>query len=237
MTETAFLVNESEPGRAERLLDSAAELLLRWGYQRVTIEDVAKHAGIGKGTVYLHFRTKDALFLTVLLRAHRRILTGVADRMEADPIELLPSRLVRGSYLAIAADPVAKLLYLGDTEVLGRLAHEAAATMGGIAERRAEVMDRYIARLRAAGAVRTDLSPRDQLTIIEAVGLGFYMSGAGAGDDDPPHRAALLGHTIAAALESDTPDRAALAVAGVEIVTGMRSLITLIDEEWRRRVR
>src|SRR5688500_15379580 len=106
MTESAFLVNESESGRAERLLDSAAELLLRWGYQRVTIDDVAKHAGIGKGTVYLHFRTKEALFLTVLLRAHRRILSGIVDRMEADPIELLPSRLVRGSYLDVAADPV-----------------------------------------------------------------------------------------------------------------------------------
>lgn len=235
MTESAFLVNQSESGRAERLLDSAAELLLRWGYQRVTIDDVAKHAGIGKGTVYLHFRTKDALFLTVLLRAHRRILAGVVDRMEADPIELLPSRLVRGSYLAVAADPVAKLLYLDDTEVLGRLAHEAAATMGGIAARRAEVMDRYVARLRAAGAMRTDLPPQDQLTIIEAVGLGFYMSGAS--DDDPPHRAALLERTIAAALETDLPDRAALAAAGVEIVAGMRSLITLIDKEWRDRVR
>jgi AcrR family transcriptional regulator len=123
VTEPAFLVNESDAGRAERLLDSAAELLLRWGYQRVTIDDVAKHAGIGKGTVYLHFRTKEALFLTVLLRAHRRIFSGIVDRMEADPIELLPSRLVRGSYLDVAADPVAKLLYLGDTEVLGRLAH------------------------------------------------------------------------------------------------------------------
>jgi AcrR family transcriptional regulator len=235
VTESAFLVNESDPARAERLLDSAAELLLRWGYQRVTIDDVAKHAGIGKGTVYLHFRTKEALFLTVLLRAHRRIFTAVADRMEADPVELLPSRLVRGSYLDVAADPVAKLLYLGDTEVLGRLAHEAAATMGGIAERRAEVMDVYVDRLREAGAMRTDLPRPDQLVILQAVGLGFYMSGAS--DDDPPHRADLLEHAIAAALETGTPDRAALAAAGPEIVSGMRSLITLIDQEWRNRVR
>jgi AcrR family transcriptional regulator len=235
MTESALLVNESESGRAERLLDSAAELLLRWGYRRVTIDDVAKHAGIGKGTVYLHFRTKEALFLTVLLRAHRRIFSGIVDRMEADPMELLPSRLVRGSYLDVAADPVAKLLYLGDTEVLGRLAHEAAATMGGIAERRAQVMDDYAARLRAAGAMRSDLPQQDQLKILSAVGLGFFMSGAD--DDDPPHRADLLEHAIAAALETDAPDRVALAAAGPEIVTGMRSLITLIDQEWRRRVR
>jgi len=54
--------------RAERILDAAAELVLRWGYKRVTIEDVAKRAGIGKGTVYLHFSTRAALFVAVLIR-------------------------------------------------------------------------------------------------------------------------------------------------------------------------
>jgi AcrR family transcriptional regulator len=64
-------------GGTKRVLDAAADLLVRWGYHRVTVEDVARHAGIGKGTVYLHFRTKEALFLTVLLRSqHRRRLAG-----------------------------------------------------------------------------------------------------------------------------------------------------------------
>ena len=67
MTESANPVIGSG-GRLDRVLDAAADLLVRWGYQRVTIDDVARHAGIGKGTVYLHFRTKEALFLTVLLR-------------------------------------------------------------------------------------------------------------------------------------------------------------------------
>ncbi len=65
--------NES---RSQLVLDSAAELLVRWGYRRVTIDDVTAHAGIGKGTVYLHLRTKDALFLTVLLRATTRSSGG-----------------------------------------------------------------------------------------------------------------------------------------------------------------
>ncbi|MGH3566828.1 MAG: helix-turn-helix domain-containing protein [Pseudonocardia sp.] len=43
--------------REERLLDVATDLLVRWGYQRVTVDAVARQAGIGKGTVYLHFRT------------------------------------------------------------------------------------------------------------------------------------------------------------------------------------
>ncbi|MGW2198666.1 helix-turn-helix domain-containing protein, partial [Streptosporangium sp. NPDC001682] len=43
-------------GRADRILDAAAELLVRLGYRKVTIDDIARLAGIGKGTVYLHPR-------------------------------------------------------------------------------------------------------------------------------------------------------------------------------------
>src|SRR5688500_4144468 len=122
--------------RVERVLDSAAELLVRWGYQRVTIEDVARHAGIGKGTVYLHFRSKDALFLTVLMRVHRDVVERMTDRMATDPRAALPSRMVRHVYEEMAADPVARSLYMGDAEVLGRLAHEAADTLGELTARR-----------------------------------------------------------------------------------------------------
>ncbi|HEY3710665.1 MAG TPA: helix-turn-helix domain-containing protein, partial [Amycolatopsis sp.] len=60
--------------RADRILDAASELLVRWGSRKVTIDDVARRAGIGKGTVYLHWRTKDALFETLLTRAAADLL-------------------------------------------------------------------------------------------------------------------------------------------------------------------
>src|SRR6266508_6776089 len=54
--------------RAARILDVAAELLLRHGYRRVTIDDVARGADVGKGTVYLHWKTRDDLFQAVFER-------------------------------------------------------------------------------------------------------------------------------------------------------------------------
>ncbi len=33
--------------REERLLDAAATLLVRWGYRRTSIDDVAREAGVG----------------------------------------------------------------------------------------------------------------------------------------------------------------------------------------------
>jgi Bacterial regulatory proteins, tetR family len=49
---------QAEPGaqpderqrREERILDAAAALLVRWGFRKTTIDDVAREAGVGKGT-------------------------------------------------------------------------------------------------------------------------------------------------------------------------------------------
>jgi AcrR family transcriptional regulator len=222
--------------RAERVLDAAAELLLRWGYQRVTIEEVAKHAAIGKGTVYLHFRTKDALFLTVLLRAHHQVIGTMADRMDADPDEALPSRMMRSVYLDLAADPMARALYLGDPDVLGRLSQEASGTLGGLALVRDEVARRTLTLLRDAGCLRTDIGVDEQMHVLGAVGAGFFFVDALPGSPpDPVVRADLMAYAVAAALE--TPSAHVTPEVAAAVAEAYRSLISHVDDEWRRRVR
>ncbi|TQM42941.1 TetR/AcrR family transcriptional regulator [Pseudonocardia cypriaca] len=226
--------------RVERVLDSAAELLVRWGYQRVTIEDVARHAGIGKGTVYLHFRSKDALFLTVLMRVHRDLVERMVDRMDADAREVLPSRMMRHLYDEMAADAVARSLYLGDAEVLGRLAHEAAGTLGEISERRQEAVVEHFRLLTDGGCLRPGLDPESALYAFSAVGTGFVaVDGLGSGIPrlEVEARADLLERTLAAALETTDPPAAVLERIAPVISQRYRALLVHIDEEWRRRVR
>ena len=57
-----------------RILDAALSLFLRYGVKRTSIDDVAREAGIAKGTVYLYFDSKIALF------------AAVADRLCADTV-------------------------------------------------------------------------------------------------------------------------------------------------------
>ncbi len=52
--------------RADRILDAAAELILRWGYRKTTIDDIAKQAGVAKGTIYLHWKTREDLFMALI---------------------------------------------------------------------------------------------------------------------------------------------------------------------------
>ncbi|WP_232664199.1 TetR/AcrR family transcriptional regulator [Pseudonocardia sp. TRM90224] len=225
---------EQPPARVERILDAAAELLVRWGYQRVTIDEVARHAHIGKGTVYLHFKTKDALFLTVLLRTHRRVVGNLVDRMESDPEAVLPSVSSREVYLAVANDPVARPLYLGDPEVLGRLVQEAGGTMTVMVQKRSGALRHALEVLRAAGLLRADLDVDELLHVFAAVTTGFFVIDGAPAAVDVEKRADLLATTVRAAIEvpGRVPPDVAREVAGI-----YRSLITHIDDEWKRRVR
>ncbi len=64
-----------------RILDAALSLFLRYGVKRTSIDDVAREAGIAKGTVYLYYESKTMLFAAIaerlcadMLAAARRAL-------------------------------------------------------------------------------------------------------------------------------------------------------------------
>jgi AcrR family transcriptional regulator len=235
---------ESDPGsewaeRLDRVLDAASELLVRWGYRRVTIEDVAERAGVGKGTVYLHFPNKEALFLTVLLRGYRSVIGGVVERLRADPREALPARMTRSLFLALRADPVARPIYFGDTELLGRLAREATNTLGPLRRRGNEFALAHLRLLRDAGLLRTDRSVTEQHYLLQAVSTGFwYVESIPLPSAPAEHeaRAELQEYALAAALER--PDRPEPTPELAESVARLyESLIEHVDAEWRRRAR
>ncbi|MES2305456.1 MAG: TetR/AcrR family transcriptional regulator [Gemmatimonadota bacterium] len=59
---TAQRFQRRPEARPEELLDSALTVFGERGYRATTLEEVAKHAGVSKGTVYLYFASKDDLF-------------------------------------------------------------------------------------------------------------------------------------------------------------------------------
>lgn len=55
--------------RFERLIDAATRVFLDVGYRRAQMDDVARAAGVAKGTLYLYFESKEALFDATLRSA------------------------------------------------------------------------------------------------------------------------------------------------------------------------
>ena len=57
----------------EAILDAADRLLARYGYRKMTVEDIAREAGIGKGSIYLHFESKEEVVLSHVDRIVERL--------------------------------------------------------------------------------------------------------------------------------------------------------------------
>jgi AcrR family transcriptional regulator len=77
--------------RREEILDAAVKLFAQHGYADANTQHLADTLGVGKGTIYRYFATKEALFLAAVDRLMRRLIESV-DRATAaveDPLERL----------------------------------------------------------------------------------------------------------------------------------------------------
>ncbi|WP_326619426.1 TetR/AcrR family transcriptional regulator [Streptomyces decoyicus] len=190
--------------RADHILDAAGELLVAWGYGRVTIDEIARRAKVGKGTVYLHWKTKDALLLAVMLKTQSHIHQRQLERMRADPLEILPSRMMRRHFLDFQGEPVLRALYTDDADILGRLNDTAKKEFAELMGQGDRYLRRHLEALREHGLVRDDTDVHHQQYALLATSNGFFTAEALLSDRAPDTlevRADILARTIRSALE------------------------------------
>lgn len=65
--------------REQRIIDAAIELFLEESIDRITVSKIAVRAGIGKGTVYKHFLTKNEILIRIILDYEQNITTRLTD--------------------------------------------------------------------------------------------------------------------------------------------------------------
>jgi AcrR family transcriptional regulator len=78
----------------ERILDACYTELLTYGVRRLSIEDVARRAGMARITIYRRFANKPALVRAVILREGRRLLSDVDAAVAGVPAG--PEQIVEG---------------------------------------------------------------------------------------------------------------------------------------------
>jgi AcrR family transcriptional regulator len=81
--------------RREAILTAALDEFALRGFEAARLDDVAKRAGVAKGTIYLYFRDKESLFQE-LIRAMLAPLVAIIERMGAAdvPVALLSEHIV-----------------------------------------------------------------------------------------------------------------------------------------------
>src|SRR5438552_8364751 len=74
---------EASELRRLAILQAARTVFARQGYANTVVEDIAAQAGIGKGTLYLYFPSKEQIYLAALLEEARRLDANSRDAMAA----------------------------------------------------------------------------------------------------------------------------------------------------------
>ncbi len=173
----------------ERIVSSARELFARDGPE-AQMDEIAAHAGVGIGTVYRHFPTKEAL-LTEMVRVRFQEFAAIAALAEdtEDPRDALES-VMRRSAEAVEGDAGFQLAMMGSNELEWEGIEEQKAAL-------AAIVTRIIRRAASADVVRDDFTFEDFGMIMCGVTSTMYYKPGSA--DWRRHLAIILHGVLAPA--------------------------------------
>ncbi|WP_460523914.1 TetR/AcrR family transcriptional regulator [Flindersiella endophytica] len=166
-----------------RILRTAQRLFANDGLA-VSLDEIARRAGVGPGTVHRHFPTKEALYLAVVTDELERLVAEAKALAATDDPAALFTQLSR--MIAMGAENVAVKSALAAAEFDLR-----TAAPGIAADLRGQVAG-LLDRAQAAGAVRGDVTVEEVLALV----AGAFAAIRHANADNSRKRSAHLAQLI-----------------------------------------
>lgn len=156
--------------RNRELLLEAAKAVFSAGGPGASLEAVARRAGVGIGTLYRHFPTREALFEAVYRREVEQ-LSELAEQLgrEADPVEALR----RWLHATVAVTATKK----GMLTALALAAEIQAELYAQTGERMRAALGALLARGAASGALRSDFGPEEVIRALYGLVGSHYLRG------------------------------------------------------------
>jgi len=153
---TRPLRRDAERNR-QRILAAAAEVFNERGLE-VSLDEIARHAGVGVGTVYRRFRTKEEL-IEALFMDRLDMVAALGEEAFASPDPW--AGLV--SFMERMAEIMASNLGLRQMLMLGTYGRDLVAVAR---QRNAPLIERLVERAQAAGQLRADIRQTDIAFIV-----------------------------------------------------------------------
>ena len=155
----------------QRILAAAAEVFNERGLE-VTLDEIARHAGVGVGTVYRRFRTKEEL-IEALFMDRLEMIAAIADEALASPDPW--SGLV--SFMERMAETMAGNVGLRQMLMFATYGRDLVAVAR---QHNAPLIEQLVQRAQAAGQLRTDIRQTDiallVLVLTETTQLAYAAS-------------------------------------------------------------
>jgi len=141
--------------RPEEILDAALAVFGEAGYARAKLDDVARQAGVSKGTLYLYFDSKETLFRE-MVRARVVAWLGEAEefvRSYEGSARSLLVELVRRMYTRVRCEPMTRIARLVQSE-LGHFPELAQFYFDEVILRARRLVEQVLERGAATGEFR-----------------------------------------------------------------------------------
>ena len=190
------VVPAADPLR-EQLLDAAARVFARQGYDGTRILDIVREAGVSTGAIYGRFRSKNELL-------REAVVSRSIERMPADGPDRVADLLVRGATVRRRSLSDAEAMRLEALVVARREPDVAQA----LADAETELRRRVAPLVQAAiddGTIAPDLDPEAVFFFVRIVSMGLMLH-RGSGLPGPPADGwdALIARIVASF--GDTPN-------------------------------
>lgn len=138
----------------ERILEAAIEVFSEQGVD-AQIDDVARRADLGVGTIYRHFPTKDALIVELVRQKFRRFVENAREAMadDGEPFEVFAELLRRNAAFCSRDAAVQHALSASGESAWTDAQDEIDELLG--------ITDALIRRAQAAGSMRPEITASD----------------------------------------------------------------------------
>jgi TetR/AcrR family acrAB operon transcriptional repressor len=176
--------NKKRQDRPLRILEAAAKLMARYGYDKTTMDDIAREAGVSKGALYLVWSSKEELFDALFEHEMKKLLLDLRRRVKEDPGDGSIAALYGHTLSAMQNSPLISALYTRDGRVLGDFIHRQDPERY---TRRLLMSKESIAAMQAAGLLRGDISAEVMGYLFSLIALGLLsISGVIPANQAPP---------------------------------------------------
>lgn len=159
-------IDEKERERA--ILDATAELLLRHGYNKLTMSDVADAVGLNRKLVYLLFPSKDALIEAVILREMNTYLEIWSRYLDSDPLGGSVASVYRSLLAVLKQLPLMTAIYTRDEQTFGKYLSRPGNIFAYWPPDPGPTRD-FLQAMQEIGAVREDVNTRAFAFILDAL--------------------------------------------------------------------
>ena len=109
-----------EKEREQAILDATAQLLLRHGYNKTTMSDVADAVDLNRALIYLHFKSKDELVEALIVRELGKYAEMWGRALEADPLGGSVASIYRSMVPTLKQLPLMAAILTRDEQTFGK---------------------------------------------------------------------------------------------------------------------